>query len=120
MNSAMSSIDEIVHEIDHVASMINAFRAAATGGDIVDLSGIDQRVETLCSNISLRRTEARDRLKSPLLALIDDLNRLVETLEVQQNEASETVKSISSRHRAVSAYGKGTDFSATGKKNKPR
>ena len=119
MNSDLTSIDEIVREIDHVASMINAFRTAATGGDIVDLSGIEQRVETLCASISSKRAEARDRLKSPLLTLIDDLNRLVEALEVQQNEASETVKSISSRHRAVSAYGKGADFSATGTKKKP-
>lgn len=120
MNSAMTSIDEIAREIDHVASMINAFRAAATGGDIIDLSGIDQRVETLCANILSKRAEPRDRLKSPLLALIDDLNRLVEALQAQQNEAAENVKSVSSRHRAVSAYGKGAGSKTVGPEKKPR
>ena len=119
MTPALTSIEDISREIDHVACMIDAFRVAVKGGDIVDLSGVDRHVETLCANIAAKRADARDRLKRPLLALIDNLNGLVETLEAQQCEITENVKSVSSRHRAASAYKKGAGANAVGPDKKP-
>ena len=116
----MSSTEEIVGEIGHAAGLIDAFRQVAGAGNSVDLSGLDKLVETLCATIVTLPAAERNPLKSSLLALIDDLNRLVKILETQQHDASDGLKGVSSRHRAVSAYGKGSDANATGTAKKPK
>jgi len=116
----MNATEEIVGEISHAAGLIDGFRQSAAAGNSVDLSGLDSLVETLCATIVTLPPAERDPLKSSLLVLIDDLNRLVEILEPQQNDASEELKGVSSRHRAVSAYGKGADANAIGTPKKPK
>ena len=116
----MSATEEIMGEIGHAAGLIDAFRQTASAGNAIDLSGLDSLVETLCASIATLPAADRNPLKSKLLALIDDLNRLVEILETQQQGASDELKGISSRHRAVSAYGKGADANAIASAKKPK
>lgn len=103
----MAAKEDIAHEIDHAASMVDAFRTAAAAGSTVDLSGLDTKVEKLCGEIAAMPAPERNGFKRSLLSLIDDLNRLVETIEAQQKDVSETLKGVSSRQRAVTAYGRG-------------
>jgi hypothetical protein len=112
MTTPDDSIRGLEHEIERISGAISAYRSAAAAGDLIDLSGVDGQVEALCNGIASAPHMDRAKFRNPLLALIDDLNGLVEILTSGQQAVSDDLNSVSSRQRAVSAYGKGTPSGA--------
>lgn len=94
-------------QLDHVSGLIDGFRRSAEAGMAVDLSGLDRCVETMCDAIAQLPVPARPPLREALVALLDEMNGLVAALEAQHREIAENLKGVSSRQRAVAAYGKG-------------
>ena len=103
----MSALREIQIQLDQTVDVIKRFRSSVVEGSVVDLTGLDRRIEGMCDDINALPEEERTTLKGTLIGLIDDLNALVELLTIQQNKASEALKGVVSREKAVSAYGKG-------------
>ncbi len=81
-----------------------AARRSIAGGAIVDLSGFDRDVATLCAAIVRLPAAARRPLEAELIALLADLDELSQVLTAQNAEltAGET---DAARLRAAQAYG---------------
>lgn len=103
----MSALRDIQMQLDQTAHVIERFRSSVAEGSVIDLTGLDRRIEGMCDDINALPEGERATLKGTLIGLIDDLNALVELLTRQQEKASEALKGVVSREKAVSAYGKG-------------
>lgn len=108
MNDA-ASIDA---ELEHAGTVIDACGEGARRGEAVDLTGLDVKVEALCQAVAGLPEAERAPFKRRLIDLMDRLNKLVATLETQRAAISDDIRGLTSRHRAVSAYGKGAGTSA--------
>jgi hypothetical protein len=103
----MSALRDIQSELDQTSSVIERFQNNVAEGSVIDLTGLDQRIEGMCSAINDLPEHERATVKGTLIGLIDELNALVGMLTEQQNQVSERLKGVGSREQAVSAYGKG-------------
>jgi len=103
----MSTLGDIQTQLAQTSGVIEGFRSSVADGSIVDLTGLDKSVEVMCNAINALPADQRITVKATLIALLDDLNALVDVLKIQQEEASDGLKGVSSRQKAVSAYGKG-------------
>ncbi len=107
----MKDAADIGRELERAGHMIDSCGDSAKRGELVDLSGLDTLIEDLCQELMVLPGAERAPLKLRLIDLIDRLNKLIGDLETQQTLVSEDIKDLSSRHRAVSAYGKGATTS---------
>ena len=101
----MSQTSHIENGLAEAAAAIASARDLLSSGTMVDLTGLDGCVATLCDAIAALPRDRSESYKSRLVGLIDDLNSLVESLSAQHKELSSALKDGSSRHRAVAAYG---------------
>ena len=111
----MSALTDIQTQLDQTSNVIERFRDSVAEGSVIDLTGLDQKIEGMCDAINELPADQRITVKSTLIGLIDDLNTLVESLTVQQDKVSEGLKGVISREKAVSAYGKGINTTKPGK-----
>jgi len=101
----------LTSELERASTVIDSCGERARQDELVDLSGLDATVEGLCQAImGLPETE-RTTVKPHLIDLIDPLNNAVGALEAQRTTISDDIRGLSSRYRAMSAYGKGAKTS---------
>jgi hypothetical protein len=105
----MSALRDIQTQLDQTSGVIERFRSCIAEGSVIDLTGLDQRIEGMCDAIIQLPEDQRVTVKATLIGLIDELNGLVELLSQQQDKVSEDLKGVASRQKAVSAYGKSTN-----------
>ncbi|MDA1325711.1 MAG: hypothetical protein O3C34_13300 [Proteobacteria bacterium] len=105
----MPALRDIQTQLDQTSGAIERFRSCLAEGSIIDLTGLDQKIEGMCNAIIELPEDQRATIKATLIGLIDELNGLVELLSLQQDKVSEELQGVASRHKAVSAYGKSTN-----------
>lgn len=104
-NDPLPGADEKIESaLREAAAAIGAARTLLEQGNVVDLQGLEAHVERACNAIPGLASDARERLKPALVALIDGLNGLGTQLSAQHQEISGTLQGISTRRQAVSAY----------------
>ncbi len=113
----MTALNDIRRQLDHTAGVIEDFRRLVSGGTPVDLSGLDENIAAMCNAIGDLPPDERPGLRSALVTLMADMDTLVDTLRRQHEATTQELKGVSSRQKAVSAYGKGG--SAGESKNDP-
>lgn len=116
----MSDTATIGAELERAGRVIDACGEGARRGELVDLAGLDTTLEGLCQAIAALPAAERPPLKPRLIDLIDRLNKLTSTLKTQQTALAKDIGDLTSRHRAVSAYGKGTNTSGPAAPRKKR
>jgi hypothetical protein len=103
----MTAIDDIRAQLDYTSSVIEDFRRIVGGGTPVDLTGLDGSVAAMCAAIAQLPPDQRPGFRSVLIRLMDEMDALVASLRQQQESIAQELKGVSSRHQAVSAYGRG-------------
>ncbi len=99
----MSQNSDIMTDLDAVGGIVARAESELTAGVVVDLSPLENRVESLCARIeSLPPGEGRP-LQPKLLALADAFGRLGQSIETAMDDANAEVGEISERQRAASA-----------------
>lgn len=94
----------ICRGLAEVTAAVELARQTAAEGGLVDLSGLDARVDALCrAVVALPRAEGRG-FEAALLELIDTLTRLHETLTRQQPAAGLDPAAGTTPREAASAY----------------
>ncbi len=111
----MSALRDIQTQLDQTSGVIEGFRRSVAEGSVIDLTGLDQSIDVMCTAINELPADQRVTVKATLIGLLDDLNALVETLTIQQSKVSEGLKGVASRQQAVSAYGRGINTTKPGK-----
>ena len=101
----MSRVERTKADLAEAYAAIGAARNLLDQGSVVDLTGMERRVEEICADINNIPEAERAGLKSMMLSLIDELDRLAEKLAQQNAELSTELGDNSDRQRAVSAYG---------------
>lgn len=103
----MTAIIKVRADLDEANTAVGAAKTLLKEGKVIDLSGLETHVETLCTDIGALPPEDRTTLKNSLVALIDELNRLADDIETNNREISEDLRDTSARQRAVTAYRSG-------------
>jgi hypothetical protein len=111
----MTARTDVRAQLDRASGLIDTFRRSAEAGMAIDLTGLDRSVAAMCDAIAALPPDQRPPLKDSLVALMDEMNALVAAIEAQQQEVSDSLKGVSSRQRAVAAYGKGVTPGRPGK-----
>ena len=91
--------------IERLSGLVEATRRLVADGHLVDLRTLESRIDEVCGALRLLPTAAADEIKTTLVALIDDLNRLDETIRRNQAETAEHLEGTAARRRATAAYG---------------
>lgn len=105
----MTAGDQVRTALDDVQRAIVTATTMVADGQQIDLSGLDQGVASLCGDIAALSVDERRDFKPRLLALIDELGRLVREIETQHKKIATALTDVNSRRNAVNAYGKGAN-----------
>ena len=103
----MSSFSQVKQEIERATSMIARALQDLEAGGVVDLSNLEERIDLACAEATKLPTDEGKSLKSDMVALISDLDQLSESITRHHAELKSNLQQMGTRHRAVTAYGKG-------------
>ena len=104
-SGAMSDIAEVENQLQEATVAVDAAGTLIGQGGVVDLAGLENHVEQICTKISALSPSKCANLKPRLVLLIDGLNQLTRQLSVQHENAAGQLKGRTSHRKASSAYG---------------
>lgn len=105
----MSRIAHIRRGLEEVVGAVLLARRKVNEGQLIDLSGLERRVDELCGLIQTEDKNEAQPLKPTLLSLIEDLNRLSEDLKDQHGQVASALRGSQSHRSAAAAYRKPQD-----------
>ena len=100
----MIANSEIMADLNAVGGIIARAESDLLQGAILDLSPLENHIETLCTRIESLPPGEGHPLQAKLLALADGFGRLGRSIEAKMNEAKSEIGEISGRQQAASAY----------------
>lgn len=101
----MISATEIKADLNATTAQIDAARRMVDDGQIIDLSGLQDRVEAICGAIQALPAGEQSGFREPIVALLSELDGLTATLNEQHERLSVGLKALSAQNRAQRAYG---------------
>lgn len=105
----MSDIAQIRRGLEEVVGAVLLARRKIGEGQLIDLSGLERRVDELCALIQDQDKRDAQPLKPTLLSLIDDLSRLSDDLKEQHGQVASALRGSQSHRSAAAAYRKPQD-----------
>jgi hypothetical protein len=100
MNEAL----QLKRRLDAASAVVAAARKTLGDGSVVDLSGLEQEVATICKGLNALPIDEASAFKSPLIALADDLDMLTKDLTETHQKLSKEIGGVSMRHKVTKAY----------------
>ena len=98
--------DSVAARLASLTANIGSVRAMVAEGQILEIDGLAEAVETVCGDIGRLAPEARQALKAGLVTLIDEFDHLAAALRKQHGAIGGALKATRDRGRATAAYGK--------------
>lgn len=98
------------------ATLVGTAKSLIAEGSVVDLNGLDARVERICAELPSLPPSERDALKPALIALMDGLGGLAEAVRSQHGALAEKLSAVAQGSRALGAYGAGSATAHTPRK----
>ena len=105
MSNAATPISQMKRRLEAAANVVNEARLAVERGNDVDLSGLEREVEGICVGLAEIPPGSAAGLKPALVALVDDLDKLTETLSQAHGKLAKDIGALGTRRRATKAYG---------------
>ena len=96
---------QIQAEIERLSGLVEATRRLVADGHLVDMRTLESRIDEVCGALRTLPNAAAGEIKTALVALIDDLNRLDQAIRRSHAEAAEHLEGPAARRRATAAYG---------------
>lgn len=103
----MTEAAKLKKEIDNVAALIDTARHVLADGRLVDLKGLDRRVETACTALAALAREDAQALQPRMIGLLEGIDSLARDLRARHAELKSALGGLSSRARAATAYVQG-------------
>ena len=113
----MNTDTEVRRELRTTASLLSGARDQLAAGGNVELSALESQVERICGMLAALPRELALSFKTPMIALIDDLDRLSADLTVHHAELSRQLKGLADHRQATTAYGN-TSIQADNRRSK--
>jgi hypothetical protein len=104
--TATAEAEVIRRSLATLAANVDIARRRVDGGDMVELRDLDRAVADICTAVGELPMGERAGLKPPLVALIDELDKLQATLKQQHSQLAENLRAHSTHNQATRAYGK--------------
>jgi hypothetical protein len=105
MSSTPKPAATLKRRIESAANVVTEARRAVEAGSQVNLAGLETEVEAICTQLSALPEGAGAALQPALVALVDDLERLTDTLSDAHKKLAGDIGELSTRRRATKAYG---------------
>lgn len=99
--------DTLRSRLLEAATLVGTAKSLIADGGVVDLAGLDARVQTICEALPSLPSPDREALKPALIALMDGLGGLAEAVKAQHAALAERLSAVSRGGRAMGAYGAG-------------
>jgi len=100
----MSENSEILADLNAVGGIIARAESDLLQGELLDLSPLEEHIETLCTRIENLPPGEGHPLQAKLLALADSFGRLSRSIEAKMNDVKSEIGDVSGRQQAANAY----------------
>jgi len=100
----MTATQHIRTELETLENRLSKARSRVDDGETVDLTPMEDAVQTICNAISQRSDAEQRDLKSPLLSVLEELDQLTTVIRARLEELSAQLGDSSDRRRAITAY----------------
>lgn len=100
----MSESNDIAAEMDAIGAVIRHAHDRLMAGDLIDVSPVENRVETLCNGLEKLRHGEGAALRPALTALIAEFSQLAGLINTRLEGMRESLKLSGEDALAISAY----------------
>lgn len=100
----MTDTQHIRTELEALENRLAKARTQVDDGETIDMTPMEDAVQTLCNAISQRSNAEQQLLKPPLLSVLEELNQLTDAIRQRLNDLSAQLGDTSDRRRAITAY----------------
>ena len=104
MTEATSLVKTLKRRVLAAANVVSEARLAVERGNFIDLSGLETETEAILKEISRIPAEDADEMKSALISLADDIDRLTKSVEAAHKQLATELSDLNARRRAAKAY----------------
>jgi hypothetical protein len=101
---ATARTEKISRSLSSLASSVGIARHRIDGGEVVELRDLDSAAAEICTAVDGLPVNERAGLKPPLMALIDELDKLSTSLKTQHSQLAESLRAHSTHDQATRAY----------------
>lgn len=101
----MSKAESLNNDLQALGGLIAKAHDLVQAGELIDLTPLEPQVLEICSQIEELPATEGQTVKSRLIALIDDFNRLGHAIEDKLGEVKGSLGQSAGRRQALSAYG---------------
>lgn len=91
---------------DDISAFIDDSRKVLDAGGVVQLTGLDERVELLCHAVLQLSDDERVKNATRLKELVQALQALGETIAAERDAVAESLRGLSGHRQASVAYSK--------------
>lgn len=109
MSNSPTPAANLKRRLEAAGNVVNEARRAVESGGHVDLAGLEREVDEICTALATLPDGTASGLKPPLVALVDDLEKLTDTLSAAHKKLAGDVGALGARRRASKAYGQPQD-----------
>jgi len=95
-----------VRDIARLTDLVTAARAIMADGRVVDLAGLDEETRRLVERLRLDRPENAGPIKTALLVLVDEMDRLKAAIEDKNAAFTKELSALQAGRGAAHAYGR--------------
>ena len=100
----MEHLDTLLEDISRVGDVVAAARDLIDEGQIINIQPLENEVQELCARMTGLDAAAARKVQPVLLGLMDELNRLAESMGERHRELTGALRSLSQHGNAASAY----------------
>ena len=104
MSAAMDQLDTLLEDIARVSDVVAAARDLIDDGQIINIQPLEKEVGDLCARMTGLDAAAARKVQPVLLGLMEELNRLAETMGERHRELSGALRNLSQHGNAANAY----------------
>lgn len=97
---------DAARDIARLTDLVTAARAILADGRVVDLTGLDQETRSVAERLRLHRPDNQGPIKTALLALVDEMDRLKAAIEEQRTTFARELSQLQAGRNAAHAYGR--------------
>jgi len=101
----MTDTPTLVGELVYLTGITEAARHRLKQGQLLDLTSLDERCATLCTQLETVTGAERETLQAAFIALVGELNLLEAELKASRDTTMTEISAVTQRRRAAGAYG---------------
>lgn len=99
----MDTEASLLEDMAKITDVVSAARELVDDGQIINLQPVENEVEQLCGRVTGLEAAAAKKVRPVLIGLMEELNRLAETMGERHCELAGALRALSEHGNAASA-----------------